>query len=161
LAGSTLEYNTYHTHHLTGIGEYLPLNEGEFDVVIATNVLDHTQNPTKVVSEIKRVLKQKGVLILSMNTFNLPKLVRSRIFLIDREHPHHYTYKEVLSFLKDAGVIIKMFRKRSLIHDSINTIKQGHIRSGLKLLFAGLLGGQESFYVYSKSQSINYRRKCS
>jgi len=43
----------------------LPFYEGVFDCVIATEVIEHMYNPDVFIEEVKRVLKDKGMLILS------------------------------------------------------------------------------------------------
>ncbi len=39
----------------------MPFSDGSFDLVVCQAVLEHVENPKKVVSEIKRVLKGKGL----------------------------------------------------------------------------------------------------
>ena len=45
-----------------GLGEYIPFPDESFDVVCSFQVLEHVQDPFKVLSESWRVLKQGGVL---------------------------------------------------------------------------------------------------
>jgi len=49
--------------------EYLPFRDDSFDVVICTQVLEHMEDPKKSLIEIKRVLNEKGVLLLSTHGF--------------------------------------------------------------------------------------------
>lgn len=44
-----------------GRGEEIPFKDNFFDVVILINVLDHVEDPIKVFSEAKRVMKDKGI----------------------------------------------------------------------------------------------------
>lgn len=46
-------------------GEQLPFASGEYDVVLCTQVLEHVDNPSTVISEIGRVLKPGGVVFLT------------------------------------------------------------------------------------------------
>jgi len=46
----------------------LPFNNSEFDLVLMTEVLEHIKEPQRAISEINRVLKSKGILVLSVPT---------------------------------------------------------------------------------------------
>lgn len=48
-------------------GENLPFDEGSFDVVLCDNVVDHAENPRKIVEELCRVLRPGGVLYFEVN----------------------------------------------------------------------------------------------
>lgn len=43
----------------------LPFKDEEFEFVLCTEVLEHLKNPPKAISEMKRVLKNGGILILT------------------------------------------------------------------------------------------------
>ena len=47
-----------------GTGEALPFVDGQFDVVIAHNVLEHLVHPKKVFQEVSRVLKPGGIFLV-------------------------------------------------------------------------------------------------
>ncbi|OOM82294.1 demethylrebeccamycin-D-glucose O-methyltransferase [Clostridium puniceum] len=51
-----------------GDSEYIPWKENFFDVVVCNASFHHYPNPEKVLSEIKRVLKNKGILIIGEPT---------------------------------------------------------------------------------------------
>ena len=50
---------------VVGFGEELPFASDSFDMVLCTQVLEHVSDPWLVVSEARRVLKPRGVLLLS------------------------------------------------------------------------------------------------
>jgi SAM-dependent methyltransferase len=52
---------------ISAFGEALPFPEGSFDVVLCDNVVDHAESPTKIVSEIGRVLAPAGLLYFTVN----------------------------------------------------------------------------------------------
>lgn len=47
-------------------GEHIPFGDGEFDLVMCTEVLEHALEPEKLTLEMKRVLKPGGVLFLTV-----------------------------------------------------------------------------------------------
>jgi SAM-dependent methyltransferase len=48
-------------------GESLPFEPASFDVVLCDNVVDHAENPRKIVEEIARVLAPGGLLFFTVN----------------------------------------------------------------------------------------------
>lgn len=52
-----------------GVGEYLPFKSKAFDTAICTQVLEHVENPRRVLEELNRSLTDNGVLILSTHGF--------------------------------------------------------------------------------------------
>lgn len=60
-----LDFNKDLNSDIIGIGEYLPFKSNKFDVIISTQVLEHVDDPSKVIDEIHRVIKKGGFIILS------------------------------------------------------------------------------------------------
>lgn len=52
---------------LAARGEDLPLETASFDIVMCDNVVDHAENPRRIVEEICRVLKPGGLLYFTVN----------------------------------------------------------------------------------------------
>ena len=51
--------------------EKMPFEDESFDVVVCLEMLEHVLYPSKVIDELKRVLKKDGIMILSMpNEYN-------------------------------------------------------------------------------------------
>jgi SAM-dependent methyltransferase len=73
---------------LAALGEHLPLASSSIDVAICFNALDHMCDPGAALSEISRVLRPGGTLLLMIHTF--PAWTRP-FFWVDRLHPHHWT----------------------------------------------------------------------
>jgi SAM-dependent methyltransferase len=77
-----------------GVGEKLPYDNDMFDLVIIHNALDHTFNPQKVLSEIRRVLKVGGISFIALHTYPmvwLPPLRFLKIIQGSKDHPWRYT----------------------------------------------------------------------
>lgn len=52
---------------LAAHGEALPFADATFDVVLCDNVVDHAENPARIVSELARVLAPGGLLYFTVN----------------------------------------------------------------------------------------------
>ena len=52
---------------VTGFGEALPFEDSSFDILLCDNVVDHAENPRRIVEEIVRVLKPGGLLYFTVN----------------------------------------------------------------------------------------------
>lgn len=44
----------------------IPFREGRFDIVLSTEVIEHTPNPQKAIQQMHQVLKKGGVLVLTV-----------------------------------------------------------------------------------------------
>lgn len=80
----------------------LPFKNNSFDIVISTEVIEHLKIPTKMLSEIKRVLKPKGKAIITtpIKLFEKPE---------DPLHVQEFTTSQLQKLLKKhfSKVIIK------------------------------------------------------
>ena len=52
---------------IAAIGEQLPFDDGAFDIVMSDNVIDHAEDPEKILHEIIRVLRPGGLLYFTVN----------------------------------------------------------------------------------------------
>lgn len=65
-----------------GTGDNLPFSEASFDVVVATGIMHHVENPSKIIAEMFRVARL-GIIVSDHNNFAFgsPKAKRLRMFL--------------------------------------------------------------------------------
>ncbi len=100
-----------------------PFQDGYFDVVIFTEVLEHIFNrPTDVLNEVRRVMRQQGLLILSVPNFaslqnrikllfgvtplpNLDDVIRKQA-TYGHDHIHEYTMDEIVRLLEGCSFAI-------------------------------------------------------
>lgn len=77
-----------------GQGEALPVEDGEFDLVIMENCIDHVRDTDDVMREIRRALRPDGVLYLTVNCRAVPGYYVHRMLSrlrVDAGHPHTFT----------------------------------------------------------------------
>lgn len=92
--------------------EGLPFENCSFDCVLLTEVIEHIEpsSVTSTISEVRRVLKDGGILIFSTpNVRNLGNILRALIGLqplTDSHHLREYRLDEVHGFFRDSGIAI-------------------------------------------------------
>lgn len=92
----SLDISTKHKPNIVGDAHYLPLQNESFDVVLATEVLEHCQYPQIVINDIQRVLKNDGICILSTRFV----------------YPFHPCPKDYFRFTADSlNFLFRNFRK--------------------------------------------------
>jgi SAM-dependent methyltransferase len=88
-----------------GKSEELPYSDGYFDAVVICNVIDHTDNPSKTLKEIYRVLKKGGLVYISVNAYS--GLVLAYKFVHrEIEHPHVYSHQGLKQLCIDNGFTV-------------------------------------------------------
>lgn len=88
---------------------------GEFDCVIAADVLEHLSDPWRVLGEMKSLLVENGSIILSIPHVGHASVVACLLDedfeywpwgLLDRTHVRFFGIKNMQSLVNDAGLII-------------------------------------------------------
>ncbi|MBW7957123.1 MAG: class I SAM-dependent methyltransferase [Deltaproteobacteria bacterium] len=92
-------------------GEKVPFPGGYFDIVFCTNVLDHTENPDAVLDEVRRVLKDGGVFVLTTDIFKVPEKRNPA-------HPHAFT-DESVDILLDRHGMNTLFNRNSQVRAQV------------------------------------------
>lgn len=126
----------YKSSHLTeGRGEEIPFPDEYFDVVVIINVLDHTQLPDKVFSEIKKVLKKNGILhfenyIYQKRFIQLAKIKGKIKEIFKREmfnihHPYTFTLEDVRTLVLNEFSILKESVGKDIgFHENIKELSE-------------------------------------
>ncbi len=111
------EWDFLNYDFIVGDARKLPFKDDVFDVVVATEVIEHFVEGELFLAEAYRVLKQDGVLILStpnrLRFYMLHKnllagLARKRFVSgFTDEHPREYSLNELASILENTGFRIE------------------------------------------------------
>ena len=98
--------------------ENLPFENEKFSMVSCSNGIDHHDEPTKSLSEMLRVLKKGGLLLLTIDVFDKDKGYR------DKKHPHSYTEEKINRQLKGLEIL---FKRKSIINAQFHRYMRGSI----------------------------------
>jgi ubiquinone/menaquinone biosynthesis C-methylase UbiE len=156
-----------------GNGEFLPFRDGVFDCITCFEVLEHVEDPGRVLSEIRRVLKPDGIIFLSIpnrwwifetHGADLPLLPWNRVpffsWLPKRIHDawaraRIYTRKEIKALVGRCGFSEIEMR---LLTAPMDVVKVGWLQKALRrTVFRGdttsipLLAS--TIFVYAKKSS--------
>jgi SAM-dependent methyltransferase len=84
---------------LAGDLNELPIKTKSVGVIIAADIFEHLEDDTHGINESYRVLKEDGLLILTVPAFRFLWGIQDRV----TEHKRRYTRKEIVNRLKEAG----------------------------------------------------------
>jgi SAM-dependent methyltransferase len=102
-------HETATTH--VGQAERLDFPDEAFTLVAMENMLDHVEDPLRVLSEARRVLRADGRLLLAVDTFSALGEARFRIKapFVDKDntfrqaHPHRFSRAQIERLVESAG----------------------------------------------------------
>jgi SAM-dependent methyltransferase len=139
-------------HYLACQGESIALANNTLDFAFCINVIDHVENPERVIQEIHRVLKPGGELCCAVHVVtNLARPLRPFLFLFDKNHPHHFTTEAILNSVERVFNNAQLTSTITMIEDqpeftfgAIFTAKADKMRSLKRWLSTFLL---KSVYI--------------
>jgi len=80
-----------------------------FDVITLWHVLEHVYNPNQLLTEVNKILKKDGILLIEVPNIENPvfKLTKEHYFALDiPRHLYHYTPKTLEQMLNKNGFVI-------------------------------------------------------
>jgi len=105
-------------------GFYAPFRDGIFDLIICTEVLEHLENPEKIISEIGRVLTKGGTAVISIPSLSLPQMIVLWIAhktknISERpyqspDHVREYAKFKVTPHFEKTSNLFKLFKQQGL-----------------------------------------------
>jgi len=114
-------------------GSYTPFIGGIFDLVICTEVLEHLENPEKMISEISRVLTKGGKAVVSIPSLSLPQTILFWIgYKVKKisekpyqspDHVREYTRFKVTPHFEKTSDLFKLFRQKQLEIQDFATVQ--------------------------------------
>lgn len=90
------------------MAESMPFSDGEFDVVVCVNCIDHASDPFAILRECARVVKTGGRFVFHVDLDSpLRKLVKKDCRLA---HPHSMHYREIRAQIERDFIIVNETR---------------------------------------------------
>ena len=86
-----------------------------FDFILCTEVLEHLKDNTYILSELKRILKNDGLILLTMPNFTILSVeyLREKFFDKDPTHYHRYSLNK---WCKLIGNFFKILEIKTITH---------------------------------------------
>jgi len=120
--------------------EEISFEDNFFDLIIMDNVLDHCEDPAKVISQIQRVTKPGAIIYFRQNTYHAwGKFIRTAIeFLkIDKGHPFSFTKPELKKSFSHHKLEILYYNESGYMKTWLKEIKSKRIYDKIKaVIFA-------------------------
>ena len=102
-----LKTNSHHTSHfIQAEAMELPFDDGVFDVVVATAVIEHVPEPEKMVKECNRVLRQEGICVFTTPDPFFEHVATKIGHLKDEQHQKTFKLSELRSLFELQGLKI-------------------------------------------------------
>ncbi|HDP67001.1 MAG TPA: SAM-dependent methyltransferase [Candidatus Marinimicrobia bacterium] len=121
-----------------GIGEKLFFEDSLFDLIVSDNVLDHCRNPWQVLLEMKRVLKNGGLIFLRVHVYTVWALFMRKIlewFRIDRGHPYSFSRKKLIRIVGAQKLKILQVEADRYLDKWLMDMRSGSPKRMIKSLF--------------------------
>jgi ubiquinone/menaquinone biosynthesis C-methylase UbiE len=93
----------------------LPFNNNTFDIIICSQVLTHLHKYKEPLAEMKRVLKDKGIIIIDVRNvlwpYRLPMLAKRLVMDFDKDYyPDYISIWRIKKICKKLGLEVREFR---------------------------------------------------
>ena len=143
---------------IADLNERLP-DMGEFDLILALDVLEHLSDPARVTAELAKMLTSDGSIIVSVPNIAhysvaAPLFFRGRFDyadrgILDRTHIRFFTADSAPRLLEDAGLVVE---------DALVTRIQGKVLRLLDLVTVGRIRRHLAFQFVMKAGKGPSRR---
>ena len=94
-----------YSEFIIGDAERLPFSDKHFDVVVCSSSLEHFSDPTLSLREISRVLKKDGLVIMTIDSLNIPiredlKKMHKKLFSVN----NYYSPEQIDKLFGGVGI---------------------------------------------------------
>jgi ubiquinone/menaquinone biosynthesis C-methylase UbiE len=132
----------------------MPFKEKTFDIVISAGVIEHVPETEKALSEISRVVKDRGYLLIHVphmiSIFTLTKKIQQLFGMWDTGYEKSFTIQGFSGLLNKNGFEILKFKIREIEPGTKHKILSKLLRIIDKPLYKIGLGGHHMFFLCRK-----------
>ena len=128
------------------------LSQNEYDYVVILDVLEHLDNPLKVLEKVKSLLKQEGKLLLSIPNIAHNSVVISllkgkfeytKLGLLDSTHRYFVTYESAQELVRNAGFSLeKVNAIKKTVGDNEITVQYSDVDPEIRYYLRNRLNGE-------------------
>ena len=124
-----------------------------FDAVTIWHVLEHVDNPGKMIKEVERIMKRNGLLIIAVPNIGSiqAKIGGKKWFHLDvPRHLHHFSTKTLKALMKSNGFKVDKVQHFSFVYNLIGVLQTLLNMTGIKFNFLHHLikrVGRERSYI--------------
>ena len=115
--------------------EQAKFSDGFFDVICLFDVLEHIPAPLEILDEVKRILKDDGLLVIQCPNINsnMAKLTKQYWrWLLVPQHLFHFSRETLTALFKKAGIHILKWNTFDDEHEFVDNVAEASIRLSIK-----------------------------
>jgi 2-polyprenyl-3-methyl-5-hydroxy-6-metoxy-1,4-benzoquinol methylase len=111
---ATKFYSQCNIEYLVSNSDQIPLGDETVDVIVCLETLEHVSNPQHFFYELSRVLREKGILILSSPN---AVLYKTNLKPYNPYHYEEYTKDEICEFANNSRFILTSYSGQYLVKE--------------------------------------------
>jgi len=139
--------------YYSAMGEDIPFDDNMFNLIIMDNVLDHCEDPIKVMHEVNRVLNGNGKIYFKQNSYHLwGSFIRFMMekLLVDKGHPHTFSKRNLLNLIRNTRLNILRSDRAGYLKTWLREFKSNSTKDKIKALL--FVTRDKVMYILAKNE---------
>jgi len=99
--------------------DFLKINNEKFDLILLMDILEHLKNPKKSLLQIRKILKDNGVLVIQLPNYKslMAKICKNWSWWMIEDHKYFFSPKSIKKLIKKAGFQLTFFKTYEDFYD--------------------------------------------